>query len=212
MTSVRLTRRDRMLLALLCRKLRCVAACQLLGGALRQGRATTKSRLQKLVRAGFLGRAVVVAGIPELDGPLVTWRPGENMPVLSSVVTVLRRRDREAKASRTSIYWATEQAVSVVGGRGGVPRQPLQVQHDLGVAEVYFTRQLLDEETNRQWISEDIFRELNAGTKTKVPDAVLLSRTGKPVLAIEFGGAYSAARLKKFHGFCHFQNLPYEIW
>lgn len=212
MTVNCLTHRDRNLLELLCKKLRCVSERQLLEVSRTQEKRAVKSRLRSLVRAGWLGTAVVVAAVPELDGPLVAWRPSEQMPSLAEVVRTLSRRDRDAEPVRTTIYWATEQAERFIGGCGGTPRQPLQVQHDLGVAAVYFTRQLLHHETTSQWISEDIFRELNLGKKTKVPDAVLISPSGKPLVAIEFGGAYSAARLKKFHSFCEFQKLPYEIW
>lgn len=200
------------MLQLLCKKLRCASERQLLEATRAKGRAAMKCQLRSLVRAGWLGRAVVTAAVPELDGRLVAWRPAEQMPSLDEVVRTLRRRDRDAEPVRTLIYWATEQAERFIGGRGGRPRQPLQIQHDLGVAAVYFTRQLLHHKAAVQWVSEDIFRELNLGKKTKVPDAVLISPSGKPSLAIEFGGAYSVARLKKFHSFCQSQNLPYEIW
>jgi hypothetical protein len=212
MTVTCLTRPETNLLELLCKKLRCVSERQLLKAMPARSLATTKSSLRRLVRAGWLGKAVVVAAVAELDGPLVAWLPGEEVPALDDVVRTLRRRDRAAVPVRTLIYWATEQAGRFIGGCGGTPRQPLQVQHDLGVAEVYFTRQQLNHKTTKQWVSEDIFRSLNVGRRTKVPDAVLISPAGKPLVAIEFGGAYSALRLKRFHTFCKLQSLPYEIW
>lgn len=211
MNSLRLTRRDRRLLELLAKKLRCAAGRQLVDRSLPRTDRMTTERLVRLVRAGWLGRAVVTASLPELDGPLAVWRPGTEPPSFSELATILRRRDRDAVPRRIAVYWATEQAVEWVDGCGGKPRQPLQIQHDLGVAEVYFTRRLLDEQSERGWISEDIFRELNAGA-TKVPDALLLSPQGRPMLAIEFGGAYGRLRLMKFHRFCLSRNLPYEVW
>ncbi len=47
---------------------------------------------------------------------------------------------------------------------------------------------------------------------TKIPDAVLCDAAGRPVRAVDFGGAYRDERLRDFHAACAEKSLPYELW
>ena len=106
---------------------------------------------------------------------------------------------------------ATRLATRVVGGVSGQFRQPLQLQHDLGVTEVLIRRQ---QEPTHCWIGEDAYRALwQRRPNQKVPDAVILDVEEEVCRVIEFGGQYSRERLQSFHQFWICRNrTPYEIW
>jgi hypothetical protein len=166
---------------------------------------------RRLVAAGLLHRAVIVAAVPELTGPLATWRPGQLPPRFAALAWKLEKRRRETPSRRTPIFWASQAAVRVVGGIGGHIRQPVQVEHDLGTTATYLRRHQLCPESTSLWVSEDLCR-LFQSQRRKIPDAQLMSPEGVAELAIEFGGAYSASRLRTFHHSSSLQNLPWEIW
>jgi hypothetical protein len=87
----------------------------------------------------------------------------------------------------------------------------LQVEHDLGTAAMFFRRNELDSSNWDQWLGEDILRQ-TARRRQPIPDAAHCSTDGMIRLAIEFGGAYSADRLRRFHLHCRRCSLPYELW
>jgi hypothetical protein len=103
----------------------------------------------------------------------------------------------------------------VVGGVGGRLRQALQLQHDLGVAEIWARR---GQDAGPRWLSEDAYRaHCQLERKSKVPDAVILDtrapdKHGALLRVIEFGGRYSRQRLENFHRFWSRRGVDYEIW
>jgi hypothetical protein len=149
-------------------------------------------------------------GIPryELAGPLEWFGVGDALPDFGSIAWQLRKRFEHVRMAPARVVWATARAARIVGGVGGRLRRPLQLDHDLGVAEIWTQRTL---ETDRRWISEDIFRSWFVSER-KVPDALLLDASGKQIkLVLEFGGQYSRKRLEAFHRYWA-SRAPYEIW
>ena len=61
------------------------------------------------------------------------------------------------------------------------------------------------------WRSEASNLWKRGGSKNeKLPDEIL-DQPGAPKI-IEFGGAYSKAKLEKFHDYCESTDTPYEVW
>jgi len=142
----------------------------------------------------------------------VDWLPGMPEPPWHSISWQLQRRYSAARPVRVWISWATRPAVALVGGTGGRLRQPLQVQHDLGVAAVYVSRRS-QPCSDKQWIGEDAYRSLlRSSDRSKIPDALIVDQHNRICRAIEFGGLYSPARLEGFHRYWAKKGIPYEIW
>lgn len=175
-------------------------------------RAVSPRQLRALEQQRWLHRGRVAAAVPELDGELVAWRPREEQPEFGGLSWTLKERCRGWKPVSLPVCWSTEQAVTVFGGVGGRIRQPLQVQHDVGVAAMYFSRASFAISSRAAWVGEDLIRKLKPDIGSKVPDALLIGSELQPIRAIEFGGSYSLERLQRFHDFCASQQLPYEIW
>jgi hypothetical protein len=163
----------------------------------------------KLKRERLVSSRDVTAVSYELERPLAAFARGEQIPDFGALQWELQRRWRNAARRPARALWATRFATRLVGGVGGRLRQPLQLQHDLGVTEIYARRTLRPKET---WISEDVYRSLwKQGDMGKVPDALLVDPEGRLLRAVEFGGRYSRQRLEDFHTFWA-TRLPYEIW
>jgi hypothetical protein len=146
----------------------------------------------------------------DMAGPLASCGRGDSPPDFSSIAWQLRKRWLQAPRIPARILWATGAATRLVGGVGGRIRQPLQVQHDLGVAEIWARRPI---ESDLKWISEDIFRRwFVRDARTKVPDALLVDASANKVKRVlEYGGQYSRKRLEDFHRYWS-GRAPYEIW
>jgi len=164
-----------------------------------------------LLRAGLVEKAGAVVAVPELDRPLATWAPGQPAPRFSALAWKLVKRRRATPSRRVQVFWATDQAIRIVGGIGGRIRQPMQVEHDLGTTAIFLRRRVLAPDDAKRWFSEDIFRWQNRCVG-KVPDALLNSPSGDSELAIEFGGAYSTGRIRGYHRACAKKRLPWELW
>lgn len=175
-------------------------------------RAAFVRRLQRLASRGLLGRQSVVVALFQLEGPLVDWLPGMPESPWHSIAWQLQRRYSTARPRRVWVNWATRQAVALVGGAGGRLRQPLQVQHDLGVAALHVSR-TSEAGSDTQWIGEDPYRTLmRPPERSKIPDALIVDRNNRVRRAVEFGGLYCPARLGNFHRYWAKKGIPYEIW
>ena len=148
--------------------------------------------------------------VHDLAGPLAMGTRGSSIPDFSSLAWQLRKRWQQIPRRAERVLWANAAAVNVVGGVGGKLRQPLQLEHDLGVAEIWACRRT---EPTLQWISEDIYRAWFVRTaKDKVPDALLIDTDANVVRRVlEYGGQYSRKRLEAFHRYWS-HRAPYEIW
>lgn len=169
------------------------------------------NRVHYLAAAGFVHSAPMVVSVCETIEPLLRWFPGKNSPRFSALAYQLDKRRFSAPREKNRIFWAAARAVQLVGGVGGRVRQPLQVEHDLGTTQVFLRRRLRDPDSNSCWLGEDCLR-LYFHPRGKIPDAVLCNAKGRIDLAIEFGGAYSAKRIRQFHCHCQRQGFGYELW
>ena len=53
----------------------------------------------------------------------------------------------------------------------------------------------------------------SAASSTAPPIPILATRPEEPPrLVLEFGGAYDAARVERFHEDCAERRLPYQLW
>ena len=211
--AMRFTQRDRSIFEILTGKLR-AADDELLFSAFTTSQHGSRlaDRLRRWHEAGLIGRTQAVVRKINIVEPVVTWRPGQ--PSLNFDAISWRLQSRWNVAPRPiRVSWATAQAAEFFGGVGGRLSQPLQLEHDLGTSAAYFSRLRSHPDDADAWVGEDVYRrEHRPSRRSKVPDAVLLDSSGHVQLAIEFGGAYAAQRVRSFHRYCARQNLPYEIW
>lgn len=176
------------------------------------GRSTARKRLAQLADAGLLRRLRIPARpLPTLEAPALVWRAGDPPPDLGAVAWRLQSRWKEGPTA-TTVFVVTQRGANQYGGRlRGRLRREFQATHDLGVAAVYLRMRALNSETAAAWIGEDILSPHRRGEK--VPDAVLAAGPEeRPRLVVEFGGAYDAARVRRFHEDCAERRLPYELW
>lgn len=176
------------------------------------GQSTARKRLAQLDEAGLVRRLrVPVRPLPPLDAPALAWQAGDPPPDLGAVAWKLQSRWKEGPLA-TTVFVATQRGANQYGGRlRGRLRREFQATHDLGVAAVYLRMRAAKPEAAEAWIGEDILSPHRRGEK--VPDAVLAAGPEKrPRLVVEFGGAYDAARVRRFHEDCAERKLPYELW
>ena len=85
-----------------------------------------------------------------------------------------------------------------------------QLSHNLHVALVHIRLAATSPALARAWVHED---ELEGSYEKGEPrpDAVIFDGR-KPVLAVEFGGDYSAQKLFEQRRGCARRKLPWELW
>ncbi len=206
---MRLSETQMRLLIVLTWELRVASEDQLASGL---GLTLTQLRQlgRRLRKHGLLNSWRTTTLSHDMVRPLANWSRGDNQPDFSAIAWQLRRRWLKAPRVPARVLWATIAATHLVGGVGGRLRQPLQLHHDLGVAEIWARR---SKEPDLKWISEDIFRCWYVrDVRTKVPDALLVNEGGNQVRRVlEYGGQYSRGRLEDFHRYWS-GRAPYEIW
>lgn len=162
---------------------------------------------KRLAREGFIVRKRQTAVDYDLSKPLAV--SGQEVD-FGNVAWKLEQRWHNASRHRATVLWATPMAVRFVGGVSGRLRQPLQLQHDLGVTEV-LTKSSMNK--GEKWIGEDAYREFwQKNVRAKVPDAVVLNQNEQIGRVIEFGGRYSKERLRRFARYWMARGILYEIW
>jgi len=209
-----LTETDLRLLTMLSWDVRAIADAQAIValGVRTEHEAAFVRRLNGMARRRLLARHRVSVALFQPEAPLVDWLPGIPEPAWHPIAWQLQRRYSVARTTRVWVAWATREAVALVGGVGGRLRQPMQLQHDLGVTAVYAVRQR-QASTSTSWIGEDAYRTLIGSPKrSKIPDALIVDRDNQVRRVIEFGGLYSSKRLKSFHRYWARKRIPYEIW
>jgi hypothetical protein len=206
--------RDEEILHTLARKVRLFSFSQLAArwwSESPSGTANARKRLRQLLDAGYLElHRVTARPLPVIEEPLLGWRAGQPIPEFGAVAWRLQSRWTEP-ARPVTVYIATGRTANLFGGRNrGRLKHPHQASHDLGVSAVYLRLLETDPQAAHDWLGEDIAGGDQFGGK--VPDAVLSSAGEGTRLAIEFGGAYNAERLRTFHHCCARRGLPYEVW
>ena len=210
--SIMTDRRREMLLALT-HKVRLITATQAARTWWKEtpsGLSAARRELAGLRAAGFLEQNRVVAH-PEIElaEPVATWTPGDREPNTDRIAYRLQSR-WTAPGRSAVVFFASRQATNHFGGAGGHSRLH-QAGHDMHLASVYFRLHRAEPDTAASWISEDLLpRPERPGEK--LPDAVLKDSAGRIIRVIEFGGAYDARRVSKFHDFCAAHGYPYELW
>lgn len=174
----------------------------------------SKDGVRKIVRR-LQTADLVVTGAPLvrrlwLSEPLVGWSPGKADPDFGALSWQAQRRWRALLPAPTPMMWATRRAVQLCGGCGGTIRQPLQIEHDVHVTEIYLQTRSRQSAVAARWISEDLYRRRQPGGK--VPDAAIVGANGSIDCWIEFAGSYSAQRIRSFHRCCAREGVPYELW
>jgi hypothetical protein len=208
MASRRLTDTDLLLLDALTLRVRVADEGQLAAA----GGDGTSRRLARLRERGLLQRGTIAVRRPAVESPLWTWTPGNPAPPAGRLAWRLQKRWKGISPQVVTVWWGTVQAARLMGGVGGRLRQPLQVAHDLGVADIYFQRWTAGSQ-DREWIGEDHYRrEFRPRRGEKVADAVELDSSGEIARVIEFGGAYPARRVREFHRYWSRRQIPYEVW
>jgi hypothetical protein len=209
-----MTETDLRLLTMLSWSVRAIADSQAIAalGIPADGESAFIHRVNRVARRRLLARRRVPVALIQTKAPLVDWLPGMPEPRWHSISWQLQRRSSMTRAARVWVTWATREAVALVGGVGGRLRQPMQLQHDLGVTAVYVARQA-QASMHESWIGEDAFRTLIGSPKrSKIPDALIVDRGYQVRRVIEFGGLYGPKRLKSFHRYWSRKRIPYEIW
>lgn len=210
-----LTEKDRESLRILCLRIRFATARQLGNAVWFESSNPVRAARARLDLMRSLGlvefTSLPVIELHQLYEPLASWIPNQAIPNLGSVAWQLSRRWNQQKRSR-QLFFATRRAAQYFGGvRTGTIPNPFHVSHDLGVSSMFFAVAKTRPKIIRFWIDEDRLAPHRIGEK--LPDAVLARAPNlKPFCVLEFGGAYSKARLKEFHEDNRKRKLPYEIW
>lgn len=165
-----------------------------------------RSVMRRLEDRGLLSLRMVMA-LPELPlkGPVFCWWPGAPAPHAERIAWQLSSR-WTGQPRRVLIATATEKACQELGGSlGGRLLRRTEVTHDLHVTALYL--KLCREQPNQAelWRHEDA-----SGSARQPGDLVPDAMVG--ATALEFGGCYRAAKLRRIHRGHAAAGRPYEIW
>ena len=145
----------------------------------------------------------------ELSAPHFSWRPGEQPPAGEQLSWKLKSRWSQPP-KRTRIIIPTKKTVSILGGEPVRPSRSRAILHDLHVASIYLRFLRRDRLTAEGWIHEtNLYRNGFGRDGLPLPDAVIEL---DELVAIDFGGAYSAAKIRKIHNSYEKHNMAYQIW
>jgi hypothetical protein len=213
LNAFNLTTRDRSIVETLTLRVRVLSVRQIARHWFAGQANATESALRRLSRieaAGLIEQFSAFARPePIMEGPVIRWSPGCEIPNFEAVSYRLVSRWDEP-AVLTKICIATMVGGSLAGGYGGRRPRPSEVSHDICLTAIYLRRIVSDPTTSAKWLSEARLRSLGFGDHTRLPDAIIEEHGVRTV--IEFGGSYSGAKLRDFHDFCVEEALAYEIW
>jgi len=213
--TLRIAKRDREILTTLTRRVRVLSLAQIgrtwFGDAGNPADAARR-RIGQLAEEGLVTLTTAMAH-PELplDAPQFTWRPGDAEPEFGPLAYRLQSRWCRPVQSTTLVLaakLANHRFGGYVGGRA--PRRS-EVTHDLHLAAVYLWFLAHRPAFAKRWMSEHEQYALGGGRNARLPDAIAPHRRDRQKdLVIEFGGAYSKAKLQEFHD--ELSHLAYQIW
>ena len=169
--------------------------------------AAANRQIERLEKIGILQtERAMCHTVMALAGPVFEFEPGGDIPDFNRVAWQLQSRWKEPLLN-TSVAFATKKAMAAFGGVcGGRSPRPGEITHDIHVAEVFFRFSRERPDWADAWVSEDVLRK--EGRIGEIPDSVIHLSDNDVI--IDFGGSYSAAKLKRMHGaFCH---TRYQIW
>jgi hypothetical protein len=97
------------------------------------------------------------------------------------------------------------------GGHGGRRPRESEETHDIHFAQVFLLHRERDPNAAQHWVPEETIRQMRSKRAGKLPDAIIDVPGRRRV--VEFGGAYSKAKLIGFHHYCAEELVvPYEVW
>lgn len=147
----------------------------------------------------------------EMTAPVIDWAPGDLTPDLGSSSYKLQSRWNQHPVMTVCVS-ATRTAMNRLGGHGGRPPREIERTHDIHMAAVYLLYRSKTPEILPSWIFEERIKQERKREKfERLPDVILRDRSGAERV-VEFGGAYSKAKLELFHRYCKEKKLPYEVW
>lgn len=169
--------------------------------------------LDSLSRRGLIATQARPVAIPDLREPVFSWRFPHPAPDFEAVAWASACRVDATRVRRERIVWATRRARRLVGGLGSGLRQPLQVEHDLGVTALYVARHRKHPTEAGRWCGEDAYSQLRRPARgDKRPDGVLLDENGRLLVVFDYLTRYPPARLRSFHNYWSEKRVPYEWW
>lgn len=153
-------------------------------------------------KACFLERKLLLSH-PEisLEVPILVFTPGDTDPNFDHLAWRLKKR-WHLPAGRTTVVWATE--VLRAQFRNALRHRRIrlsEVTHDIHVSRLFLNLRRQDPHRAALWTPEDSLSWHKAQSR---PDAILGDTW------IEFGGAYSAKKLRRMHDM--YRNYKYELW
>ncbi|MCA9011936.1 MAG: hypothetical protein KDB01_19425 [Planctomycetaceae bacterium] len=210
--QITVTDRDEELLKTLTTKVRLFSLRQISNLWWNGDLANSRRRLRQLIDAELLLSAQVLARpILQLDGPMISWRPGDVSPDCGQIANFCQSRIRRIPVRATGVFIATERTARLFGGRcRGELTHPAQATHDLGVAAIWIQLSQSCPKTAIAWLGEEMLAHTRVGQKC--PDAFIVDDAGSVSSVIEFGGDYDRNRIQEFHEDCERRNLPYQLW
>jgi hypothetical protein len=159
--------------------------------------------------------AHIAAAFYEVTDPIATRSPGGLVPDFGALAWQLELRWRTVKSRRVTVCWATSRAARLYGGMATFDRRSSQLEHDLGTASVLVRLHETRPELADQWVGEEILRRdfaPQSRSMKKIPDGAIVLND-QIVRVVEFGGKYSATRLRQFDAhFCRKHRIPYDLW
>jgi hypothetical protein len=153
-------------------------------------------------------RDVLVHPELPLSGPIIAWRPGLSDPDFSKVAYKLQSRWTEPLTAETIVV-IENKATAAFGGYPAPALRTDEITHDLHLASVYLAYRKKMPDLAAHWVGERVIRKTRPVYGGPVPDAMIRAAS---IQLVEFGGAYSKERVRKFHAFCVAKALPYELW
>jgi hypothetical protein len=121
----------------------------------------------------------------------------------------LRTRWQQSPIMETC-FTASAVAGRRIGGFGGrIPREKEQT-HDIHLSAIFLRLHREHPEVAKLWRSEASILRDRGSSREKLPDAIL--EIPGQLKIVEFGGAYSKAKLDRFHKYWAAREIPYEIW
>lgn len=179
------------------------------------GFVSARSLVRRRQAQGLVNLAHVAAAFYEVTEPIVSRSPGAHAPDFGALAWQLELRWRNVQSRRVTICWATPRAARLYGGLATFDHRSSQLEHDLGTASVLVRLHEMQPKRAEQWVGEEILRRDFAPqfpSMKKIPDGAIV-RNEAIVRVVEFGGQYSATRLRQFDAhFCNKHRIPYDLW
>ena len=176
---------------------------------------STRSLTQRLGARGYMEVERAAAAFHEVHDPLVYRLPNGPAPDFAALARKLATRWQNVNTRRVTLCWATPAAARLLGGLAAFAARSSQLEHDLGTASILVRLHETRPQLADCWIGEDILRRdfaVGSPLLSQIPDAALICEE-RIVRVVEFGGQYSARRLRRFDThFFQVHRIPYEIW